>query len=149
MSKYVASKLAQNERLTDTNIIIKGGHGLTATGLILSDSLVIRDYAVITPLSDSDYEIAKNHFAFKKHLANGVFLMVNSNSEKEAYAALRDMTNRVENSVQLSSGELESLSDEQSNSTGVAIVLSESDEMQTQSQIEDALAAKTKKMKAG
>lgn len=146
MAKFIASKLVRNENIN--GVIIKGGHGLTGTGLILSDSLVMRDYAPITSLSDSEYDLVKDHFAFKKHLANGVLLVVDSNSESAAYAALKDMTDRTESSVQLNSGELESLSDEQSNSTGVAIVLSESDEMQTQSQIENALAEKTKKMKA-
>jgi len=144
--KFVASKLARNERIFDTNVIIKGGHGLTGTGLVLADNLVMRDYAVITALSDADFNLIKDNFAFKNHLKSGVFVMVESDSEGAAYAALRDMTDRTENSVQMSSGELDSIADEQSDSTGVAIVLSEGDEMKTSGQIEDALVAKTKRL---
>ena len=99
-NEYVVWETTKNgQKAVKKTILIKGGAN------VLDKHTMTTPNGVVTEISDEDYEILKEHTAFKRHMERGFMEVLKE--EKKARASSKTKTNKKDGSAQLTPKDFE------------------------------------------
>jgi len=99
-NEYVVWETTTNgQKAVKKTILIKGGAN------VLDKHTMTTPNGVVTEISDEDYEILKEHTAFKRHLSRGFMEVMKE--EKKARKLSKEKTDKKDGSAQLTPKDFE------------------------------------------